>query len=325
MKPFESFLAPRLEEFVAYRYNLGYSKKALASHLKMFDRYLVEQKARSDSLTPSFFLKLRANLKKQPSTLNKIFQAARGFFNFMIRQELWDENPLADIAALKKKEFLPFVFSPQQVDQLLAAVCKKIRKSHRYFLKDYGVYLAMVLLARCGLRISEPLRRLRLKNYRPKEKTIYIEKTKFKKDRLIPVPKAVAEQIDNYLAAKNALLYDDQTPHLIAGVKQNPLNEQRIRYVFHQAVKDIGLDQCIDPIPNTTFGPPVVHSLRHSFAINTLKAVKLRGQSAQYALPILAEYMGHSQYIYTAKYLKVLDADHRQNLMHFTTLHHDDS
>ena len=324
MKPFESFLAPRLEEFVAYRHNLGYSKKALISHLKMFDRYLVEQKARSDSLTPLFFLKLRANLKKQPSTLNKIFQAARGFFNFMIRQGLWEENPLQDIPALAEKAFLPFVFSKQQVDQLLAAVCKKIRKSHKYFLKDYGVYLTMVLLVRCGMRISEPLRLLR-HHYRRDEATLYIEKTKFKKDRLIPVLKAVAEQIDNYLTARNSLLDDDQNPHLIAGVKQNPPSEQRIRYVFHQAVKDIGLDQNIDPIPNTTFGPPTPHSLRHAFAINTLNAVKQRGQSAQYALPILADYMGHSQYIFTTKYLKVLDADHRQKLMHFTTLHHDDS
>jgi len=290
----------------------------------MFDRYLVEQKARSDSLTPAFFLKLRADLKKQPSTLNHIFYATRAFFNFMIRRGLWDENPLQDIPPLAEKAFLPFVFSPQQVDQLLVAVCKNIRKSHRYFLKDYGVYLAMVLLAQCGLRISEPLRRLQLKHYRPEEKTIYIEKTKFKKDRLIPVPKAVAEQIDNYLAARNALLYNEKNPHLIAGDKENPLSEQRIRYVFHQAIKDIGLGHKIDPIPNTTFGPPTPHSLRHSFAINTLKAVKSRGQSAQYALPILAAYLGHSQYIYTTKYLKFIDAEHRNKIVHFATLHHDD-
>ena len=64
--------------------------------------------------------------------------------------------------------------------------------------------MAMVLLARCGLRISEPLR-LKLNDYRFDEKTIYIEKTKFKKDRLIPLPQSVAIELENYLAARRCL------------------------------------------------------------------------------------------------------------------------
>ena len=61
--------------------------------------------------------------------------------------------------------------------------------------------MAMVLLARCGLRIGEPLR-LKLNDYRFDDKTIYIEKTKFKKDRLIPLPQSVAVELENYLAAR---------------------------------------------------------------------------------------------------------------------------
>ena len=59
---------------------------------------------------------------------------------------------------------------------MLSAVSNRIRKvSQRRYLKDLSGYLAMVLLARCGLRISEPLR-LKLNDYRFDEKTIYIEK-----------------------------------------------------------------------------------------------------------------------------------------------------
>ena len=53
------------------------------------------------------------------------------------------------------------------------------------------------------------------------------------------------------------------------------------------------------------------HSLRHSFAVNTLKRIKLRGESPQQALPVLAAYLGHSEYKHTAKYLKLLDAELR--------------
>ena len=60
-------------------------------------------------------------------------------------------------------------------------------------------------------------------------------------------------------------------------------------------------------IGNTVFSSPTPHSLRHSFAVNTLKCVKERGRSAQNALPVLAAYMGHSEYKHTIKYLKFLD------------------
>jgi integrase len=70
-------------------------------------------------------------------------------------------------------------------------------------------------------------------------------------------------------------------------------------------------------IANVSFGSPTPHSLRHSFAVNTLKQIKERGKSLQAALPILAAYMGHRKYRYTAVYLKVLDANQRQQLVDF--------
>jgi integrase len=54
---------------------------------------------------------------------------------------------------------------------------------------DQAIYLAMMMLARCGMRINEPLRLCR-HHYRADEGSVYIERTKFRKDRLIPLPKA---------------------------------------------------------------------------------------------------------------------------------------
>ena len=47
---------------------------------------------------------------------------------------------------------------------------------------------------------------------------------------------------------------------------------------------------------------------RHTFAVNTLLKIKQRGASAQKALPVLADYLGHNEYKYTAVYLRVADA-----------------
>jgi integrase len=247
----------------------------------------------------------------------------RVFFNYLVRTGAYSQNPLKDIPYLPENDIMPYIFTPEQVNHLLSAVSNQIRKvSKRKYLKDLSGYMAIVLLARCGLRISEPLR-LRLNHYRFDEKTIYIEKTKFKKDRLIPLPRSAATELENYLAVRRRLLGDGVNQYLLANYTGRGLNDNRVRLVFHRALSDIGLDQPRQVIGNLNISSPTPHSMRHSFAVNTLKRVKERGKSAQNALPVLAAYMGHSEYKHTVKYLKVIDAQQRLGLVNFISTHPD--
>ncbi len=316
MKNFESFLASRLNEFIEYRQNLGYSTKTILSHLKTFDRYVKAKKIAPGQLSPSFFLEFRAVLKIEPPSINAILYTLQYFFDYLVRKDDYQQNPVKGIPPLPVNDFVPFIFSAQQTDQLLTAVCKRIRKSSKRFFKDLSVYTAISLIARCGLRIKEPLR-LRLHHYRSEERTIYIEKTRFKKDRLIPVAESVAADVDNYLAVRSTLRSEDHNPYLLSGINQRKLSQNRVRRVFHLAVNDVGLQQPRQIIGQITFAAPTPHSLRHSFAVNTLRNVKQRGISPENALPVLAVYMGHKKYKHTIKYLKVIDADQRQGLLSF--------
>jgi integrase/recombinase XerD len=317
MKPFESFLSSQLNEFIAYRENLGYEIKRRRVHLLAFDRYLKDKGADWNSFEPSFFLRMRTELRKRPGHTNQILMSVRVFFQFLMRLGYVEENPLQDVPLLKENASIPFLFSREQTDQLLAALCKRIRKKEDLFLTDLGIYLVLLLLARCGMRISEPLG-LMVRHYRRDDRTLYIEKTKFKKDRLIPIPKAVITEIDNYLCVRRHLKPDDQNPFLLAGKKDKPLSEHRVRSTFHRAVEDLGLKQQRKTVGNMIFSPPVPHSLRHSFAINTLRNIIERKGSAQDALPVLAVYLGHSTYICSSVYLKIADAKSRNNLYDFT-------
>jgi integrase len=297
--------------------------KASLSHLKTFDRYLLQKQAAQVLLQPSFFMGLQADLRIEPRSVNQIIASVRVFFNYLVRTGVYSQNPLKDIPYLPENDIMPYIFSPQQVNLLLSAVSGRIRNRSRYlYLKDLSGYMAMVLLARCGLRIGEPLR-LKLNHYRFEEKTIYIEKTKFKKDRLIPLPQAVAIDIENYLTVRQRLLADAGTPYLLTNSNARALNDNRVRTVFHRAVSDIGLEQTRQIIGNVNISSPTPHSLRHSFAINTLISIKKRGGSAQNALPVLAAYMGHSEYKHTLKYLKFIDAQQRLQLVNFIETHPD--
>ena len=316
MKSFESFLAKQLQQYISYRQNLGYAQERISYPLFVFDRYLRQQNATWDSLQPLFFLEMRKKIPKNPPTVNRILSGVRGFFQFLVRQGYCSDNPLQDVPPLPQRYFIPFVFCPIETEQLLEVFCKKIRKNEKYFLTDMAEYLSILLLARCGLRISEPLRLLR-HHYRHDEGTIYIEKTKFRKDRLIPVPKCAMIQIENYLQLRKTLLPDDQNPYLLAGKEKRPLTDEKLWRLFHKALKDICLAGSKQIMGNMAFGSPTPHSLRHAFAINTLKRIRERGKSPQNALPVLAAYMGHRKYQYTAAYLKVSDAKHLEGLISF--------
>jgi site-specific recombinase XerD len=316
MSRFESFLSPQFEDYMTYRHQLGYDTYSLRWVLKTVDRYLVSQNADPSDLTPAFFLNLQANLHTQYKSVNRLLSTTRMFFNYLVRKEYCQDNPLKDIPLLPEERFIPFIFSPAQIDELLQAVCRRLRKNSKHFVKDWGSYLAILFLARCGMRICEPLR-LRRDHFRADEKTLYIEKTKFKKDRLIPIPQAVAAEISNYLAVRRILWGTDANPYLLAASKQKPFYDELIRRRFHQAVSDIGLKCRRQTIGTTNIGAPTPHGLRHSFAVNTLKRIKDQDKSPQHALPVLAAYLGHSEYKHTAKYLKLLDAGHRHRLVNF--------
>ena len=315
-EPYASTLAPLLEQYLAYRSSIGFTSDSLRPLLRTFDQYAADNQMDFSTLTPSAFLIFKQGLTGAAGTRNQKISAARGFFKYLVRREIVSENPVKDIPADPENAYIPFVFSTQQTNVLLDAVENAIRREAQYFFSDLAVYTAIMLLARCGLRISEPTRLL-IEHYNREEGSIYIKKTKFHKDRLIPLPKMCIVSVENYLSVREVFIANGQNPYLLPGQEKKKLSHKRIYAMFHQAVKSLGIYQPRRIIANTVFGAPTPHSLRHSFAINTLKSIRDNGGSPQEALPILSAYLGHRKYRYTAVYLKVMDAGHRQNLVDF--------
>ena len=323
MKHFKSFLSGEMENFIEYRLQLGYSIKAMVHHLKVFDRYVVEKNAIWASFNYLFFLEFRNSLNYENRSKNMGLRMVKMFFNFLIRKDLIQDNPLLEIAQLPKNQIVPFIFSPEETDLLINGVIKLMRRTERFYLGDFSAYISFLLMARCGLRISETLNLFKT-NYIPEERTIYIEKTKFKKDRLIPIPKTVAAEINNLIDVRQLFFDKEDNPLLLVKGNQTKLSKYYMDLRIKEAIKYISLDQPRKVIGTTNFCGPSHHSLRHSFAVNTLKRIKSQGKSPQNALPVLAAYMGHSEYRYTTKYLKVLDAEHRRQMFDFSMSMHEE-
>ena len=307
----------KLKAYVQYRKSLGYKTMPAKSHLVSLDDYLKKTEACLGNLEPAFFLEMRAGLTLETRSINGMFCSIRGFFHFLVGRGYVEHNPLQDIPKLKENVIVPFVFSPDQINQLLEMVCKDIRRARGCFLTDLAVYMVVLVMARCGTRISEPIKLLRC-NYRRDDATLYIERTKFGKDRIIPISRDVVAQIENYLAVRQSLRPNDDNPYLFAGRKERCLSKTLVYNAFQNAVRKIGLNQPRKVLGNVNFNGPTPHSLRHSFAVNTLNRIKKSGGSAQNALPILAAYLGHRDYISTSVYLRVSDAMSRKNLVDFS-------
>ena len=315
MKRFKSGIAEQLEAYIAYRRNLGFSDKHFRSMLRPFDRFMEETGLSIHQVNPLDFMAFKKSLKLEPRSINAIIIATRGFFDYLIRIQILEDNPLKDFPLQRENAFIPFIFSPSQTQRMLNAIHRKIRQTPKHFFNDLTVYTAVFLLAQCGMRLSEPLR-LKQHHYRKDDGTLYIEKTKFRKDRLIALPSTVIQHLNNYLAVKEALQNESQW--LIPAPKGGTLRQDRIYAAFHQALDDICLKRKRRLIGNTVFGAPTPHSLRHSFAVNTLHRIRSRREDPQAALPILSAYMGHRKYRYTAVYLKFTDAEQRQQLLDFS-------
>ena len=319
MKLFESFLADRFEEFLKYRQDLGLKESSTRVSLRRFDRYLVARGAGWQDLIPRFFMDFQRSIPGEGRIVNSFLSITNAFFKFMVRCEYLEENPLQDIPSKPENRYVPFILSPEHVNRLLDGIKAEIRQTEKSFFFDYSVYTAITLIARCGLRISEPLN-LSVSSYRPQEKTIYIEKTKFHKDRLIPLPLKMSTDLENYLNLRSR--YINSLKFLFPGILPGKQLTSRFIYpAFQRVLIQIGQDQPRRILGTTTFGAPRIHSLRHSFAVNTLNSIRERGDDPQKGLPVLSAYMGHRKYSYTALYLRMLDAEQHNNLVDFTISH----
>ena len=271
MKKFISFLAQDFEDYMDYRRNIGYVDDLNTyKRLLAFDRYIHGRIKQLNAIDAKFLLGFRKSLGNKPTWVNTILIALRGFMDYLARMDKIAINPVKDIPKMPEKAYIPYVFSPEEIDRLLAAIRKRFRKTRVKFLTDMSVYIAILLMARCGLRIKEPLR-LNLEHFRMDDKTLYIEKTKFHKNRLIPAPFAVSKELSNYLAVRNSLVDDINNTDILIGYSGKKIATSVIYRRFHQAVEDIGLACAKQTAGNTTIASPTPHSLRHSFCVNTLK------------------------------------------------------
>jgi len=308
-----SIIGPYVSEYLTFRRQLGFKAEQEVYQLHMFNRHLLEKGVCSlDEINTEFVSDLTAaSLQtKRPNTVGGYLAMLEDFFDFLRRRSVVTENPFAGRGKLRQLYFSPYVFSDCEVDKILTSFAADTSNSAQwtYFAPRVGRHAILFLMAKCGLRISEACK-IKLADVDFEQKTIFIEKTKFYKDRLIPVSDEVLAVINNYLAVRCHIAGRDHSESLFLSFYKRRYSRKTIGYFFYHKMKVLGIYREPRIKGNIIFGAPCPHSLRHSFAVRTVRRWYADGLPVDKIADTLATYMGHSYFDYTRLYLKDLSRD----------------
>ena len=161
------------------------------------------------------------------------------------------------VCASGRRRPFPSLFSPAELRQLLAATA---RLSPRGALRPRTYSTLFGLLAVTGLRISEAMR-LRLEDITADG--LLVQKTKFRKSRLVPLHPSTVCVLERSLEQRHAWAGDDD--HVFLSHTGRPLSYAMLNGTFRDLVRSRQLGQHPD-VPQ-----PRIHDLRHGFAVRALE------------------------------------------------------
>jgi integrase len=184
----------------------------------------------------------------------------------------------------------PRILTDDELGSLIFACC---RVSPDYPERAAVLTALVGLLASTGLRSGEALR-LDRADVDLIGGALHIRKTKFRKDRLVPIHPTTLTVLRNYDRHRNAVFPVPKDSAFFLSSRGNRLSPSGLYAAFDAACKLAGLggDKGLRP-----------HDLRHRFAVTRLAVWHQEKADVQALLPLLATYLGHARYTDTAYYI----------------------
>lgn len=281
-----------IEEMLAYKESLGFSRKTYEGFLNDFGRF-------TQAKTDFFFSEAVVNEwcirrdTEQNSGFRRRVTALREFSKYLYAMRVSSFIIPTDIFPILHP-YTPYIFSDNELNRLFRQA-----DLEKYDPKDPAKNLIIPVIYRliylCGLRPNEG-RELMVKDVNLRAGSIFIKKNKSHRERLIPMADDVAKMCHNY-HKKLSLIYSG-SEYFFPSPSGSPYSSKWLTQHFMQ-------------LWNTAKEPRNaarvrVYELRHRYA-TTIFMKWLDDNEDLYALlPYLSAYMGHSQLKDTAYYIHLL-------------------
>ncbi|BCA86046.1 tyrosine recombinase XerC [Enterococcus saigonensis] len=248
------------QEFLRYlQFERGYSQLTTAAYqedLQDFSEFLKESGdsdfIKIDHRDVRVYLSFLNEQKYSRNSISRKIASLRSFYQYLLKQEVIEENPFSYIHLKKQNSKLPRFFYEKEMAALFQAAKgdKPLELRNRALLETiYG----------SGLRVSE-CAGLTLDAIDWQGEVLLIH-GKGGKDRYVPFGSYAQIALQEYLTLARPLLVKKVPEHPFVFVNQrgSAITSRGIEYVFTQLIKKSSLDSKIHP-----------HMLRHTFATHLL-------------------------------------------------------
>lgn len=251
-----------INQYLDYlKFQRNYSDKTIESYcreINHFKRYLNQDAINNYNDVDYFMLRgyltrlYEENLSKV--SINHKLSALRSFFNYLLKEELVENNPFKLIESQKTAKRNPDFLFPEEIIALLDSIETK---------DDLGIRnkAMLELMYASGLRCSEVVN-LQISNIDLNQMVLLIH-GKGNKDRYVPFHEYARDWLVKYIdEARNNLMVKNEGHNFVFVNKfGNPLTNRGIENIVDRITKQYDPTKKIHP-----------HTIRHSFATHLLNA-----------------------------------------------------
>lgn len=205
----------------------------------------------ADSAAIQQYLDFRFQQQCSSRTSARFLSCLRGFYRYLLRENLRKENPVALIENPKLGKPLPKSLTESDVEALLAApdVGNPLGLRDRTMLE---------VLYACGLRVSE-LVGLTMPQINLRQNVVRIL-GKGSKERLVPMGEEAARWLERYLREARPVLLNNIPDEIVfPSTRAQPMTRQTFWYRIKYWAEVAGIKATLSP-----------HTLRHAFATHLL-------------------------------------------------------
>ena len=255
--------------------------EAYVSDLQKLQNFAEQNLASVTPITISYehlqeFLYQVSKINYSERTQARWISSIKGFFSFLLEDELREDNPSALLETPKLGLYLPDTLSLEEIEKLISATEENtdLAKRNRCMIE---------VLYGCGLRVSE-LTELQISNINFKENYLKIQ-GKGDKVRFVPLADYTADFIKNYInnIRSKQKINPKHSDILFLNSRGAHISRQMVFLIIKEIVRKAGIQKNISP-----------HTFRHSFATHLLQ----NGADLRF----IQEMLGHSSITTTEIY-----------------------
>ena len=255
--------------------------EAYVSDLQKLQNFAEQNLASVTPITISYehlqeFLYQVSKINYSERTQARWISSIKGFFSFLLEDELREDNPSALLETPKLGLYLPDTLSLEEIEKLISATEENtdLAKRNRCMIE---------VLYGCGLRVSE-LTELQISNINFKENYLKIQ-GKGDKVRFVPLADYTVDFIKDYInnIRSKQKINPKHSDILFLNSRGAQISRQMVFLIIKEIVRKAGIQKNISP-----------HTFRHSFATHLLQ----NGADLRF----IQEMLGHSSITTTEIY-----------------------